>query len=217
MQDSKRFAESFQYFSEIIDFFKKINQKFPHLVICLHKVDPDLVNNPQIQANIQECEKTLQDLIDVNCITFQTTIYNNWSVRKAFSKGLLKLSPKSTLLDTILEDFLSITKSDTVLLLDTDALVFSEMTHDPESYQISNILSPHLATMADKLLKYGKEIEVFEGKIGGWIYFKPLFIRQKTFYLVIFNKKSDSFEEINFALPQLTEKIANTLQTFFVG
>jgi hypothetical protein len=102
------------------------------------------------------------------------------------------------------------------MLLDKDALVFSECYNDEISYQLTNILAPNLATMADKLMKYGREIEVFEGKIGGWMYFKPVLIEEKTFYVVIFNKHIDRIDEINFALPELTQKIKNVLQTFFI-
>ena len=115
-----------------------------------------------------------------------------------------------------MEDFLEITKSDTLLLLDQDALIFSEAYHDEDNYQLSNLIAPQLATMADKLLKYGKDIQVFEGKIGGWIYFKPLNVGDKKFYIVIFNKHIDRIDEIDFALPELTEKMENTLKAFFV-
>lgn len=215
IQDSNRLEESFDYLSKIVEYFKSSNQKSPQFMICLHKMDPDLINDPQIKTNIENCEKKLASM-DFKYLTFQTTIYNNWTLRKAFSKGLLQLSPKSSVLNSILSDFLEITQSDTLMLLDKDALVFSECYNDDISYQLTNILAPNLATMADKLMKYGREIEVFEGKIGGWMYFKPVLIDGKKFYLVIFNKHIDRIEEINFALPELTQKIKNILQTFFI-
>lgn len=217
IQDPNRFKEAFQFLQEVLGYFKESSEKFPHLVICLHKVDPDLTNDHQILENIKICEERLQKALDFKYQIFRTTIYNNWSVRKAFSKGLLQLSPKSHLLDSIMEDFLAITKSDTLLLLDKDALIFSESYHDADNYELSNLIAPHLATMADKLFKYGKEIEVFEGKIKGWIYFKPIDVAGRTFYIVIFNKHIESLEEINYALPDLTQKITNTLQTFFIS
>jgi hypothetical protein len=225
IQDPSRFEEAFQYLSRIVEYFKSSNQNPPQFVICLHKMDPDLLNNPTIKANIENCEDELRLLMKSNYLTFQTTIYNNWTLRKAFSKGLLQLSPKSSLLDSILNDFLSITQSDTVILLDKDALCFSEISCDDASHQLSNIVAPSLATMADKLMKYGSEIEVFEGKIGeidkigGWIFFKPLLFEgsdEKRYYIVIFNKRIDRIEEINFALPDLTQKIKNVLETFFI-
>lgn len=216
IQDSDRFKESLSYLSEIIDYFRNTNQEIPHFIVCFHKFDPDLAHDPQIQAKIEKLEIKLQKLIDFDYQIFHTTIYDSWTLRKAFSKGLLKLSPKSTLLNSILDDFLEMTQSDTLLLLDKDALIFSESYRDNESYQLSNLIAPHLATMADKLMKYGKDIEVFEGKIRGWIYFKPITLGEKIFYIVVFNEKSDYLEEINSALPKLTEKIANTLQTFFI-
>ncbi len=216
IQDPESFEGSLNFLSKIFEYFKNSNQKLPFLVLCFHKVDPDLVDNPEIESNIKQCESMLQSIVESDFLIFQTSIYDNWSVRKAFSKGLLKLSPKSTLLDNIMADFLEITQSNTLLLLDEDALIFSEASNDPESYQLLNIITPRLATMADRLLKYGKEIEVFEGKIGGWVFFKPLTIKNKMFYIVIFNKKFESLDEINYALPDLTEKISNTLHTFFI-
>ncbi len=215
-QDSNRFDEAFKYLSDILNYFKESNQKIPPFVICLHKIDPDLINDQKIQANVKTINEKLQVLGDVDLLTFQTSIYNNWTLRKAFSKGLLKLSPKSTVLDSMMEDFLIITQSDTLLLLDEDALIFCERFQNPESYELLNIIAPRLATMADKLMKYGKEIELFEGKIKGWVYFKPLMVTNKIFYIVIYNKQVDSFEGINLALPELTQKISNTLHTFFI-
>ncbi|NVM31653.1 MAG: hypothetical protein HWN65_22640 [Candidatus Helarchaeota archaeon] len=216
VQDPDRTEESLQYLSEILSYFRESDQDPPHLLICLHKVDPDLINDAQTQGSIQNIKTKLQDLIDFDYLTYQTTIYYNWSLRKAFSKGLLKLSPKSSLLDSIMNEFLDLTLSDTLLLLDEDALIFSESFRDKETYELSNIIAPRLATMADRLMKYGKEIEVFEGKIGGWIYFKPISIREKKFYVVVFNKQVESVEEINISLPEFTVKIANALQTFFI-
>lgn len=216
IQDPARIPESLQYLSKIVEYFKSSEEKIPQFVICLHKVDPDIADDPKIKANIESIVEELRLLINSPFLTFQTTIYNTWTLRKAFSKGLLQLSPKSSMLDSILNDFLSITQSDTIILLDKDALCFSELSCDDTSYQLSNIVAPNIAAMTDKLMKYGREIEVFEGKIGGWIYFKPLQFDGKKYYIVIFNRNVDRIEEINYTLPELSQKIKNILETFFI-
>ncbi|MHA1132032.1 MAG: ADP-ribosylation factor-like protein [Candidatus Helarchaeota archaeon] len=216
IQDRSRLGDAADYFEQILEQFKDLDQ-FPPIIICLHKLDPDIRQDDRIQSNVQVARQVFKRKargFDVQM--FETTIYEKWTLTFAFSNGLQKLSPKSQILDQQLEAFAAQFQSDTVLLLDDNALLFGHCSKNADSYNICQIISPHLATMADKIIKYGTTFEIFQVKVGGWVFFRDVQIEQKRFYLVIYNDQAESIQEIDNYLPQLAKQITNLIQSFFL-
>ncbi|MFX1295022.1 MAG: ADP-ribosylation factor-like protein [Promethearchaeota archaeon] len=217
IQDRSRFGEATDYYEHILMMFRKLEQS-PPIILCFHKIDPDLKMDERIGANIQIATRVFRrKSSDFKVEMFKTTIYDKWTLTIAFSKGLLKLSPKSQILDQQLEVFANQLQSDTVLLLDDNALLFGQYSLNQESLKICQIISPHLANMADKIIKYGTTFEIFQAKIkNGWIFFRDLQIENKRFYIIIYNTNVASIEEIDSKLPQFIQQISNTIKSFFI-
>ena len=68
----------------------------------------------------------------------------------------------------------------------------------------------------DKIIKYGTTFEIFQVKVGGWAFFRDIELKDRRFYLVIYNKRGDSIKIIDENLPQFTSQISNILESFFI-
>ncbi len=216
IQDRSRFGDASDYFEQILGKFRKVDQK-PPIILLFHKIDPDLKTDERVISNIQVATQVFRrKAAGFNVETFQTTIYEKWSLTLAFSNGIKKLSSKSQILDQQLKEFADNSESETVLLLDDNALLFGQYSTNEESCNICQIISPHLATMADKIIKYGTTFEIFQVKIGGWAFFRDIEIKNRRFYLVIYNNREDSIKIIDENLPQFSSQISNILETFFI-
>lgn len=218
IQERSRFGEAVEYYEEILEVFKKIEEK-PQIILCFHKFDPDLRNDERVLSNIEVIKQILRRKSrEFNFLMFETTIFERWSLTVAFSNALLKLSSKSVILDQQLEGFAQQLNSETVWLLEENALLLGQYSKDQESNEVSQMVAPHLATMADKIIKYGTNFEIFQVKLtgGGRIFFRDLQIRDKRFYLVIYNKQAESFHQIDANLPAFIENITNLIESFFI-
>ncbi|MHA1649322.1 MAG: ADP-ribosylation factor-like protein [Candidatus Helarchaeota archaeon] len=216
IQDRSRFGDAGDYFEEIITMFKKLDQT-PPIIICLHKADPDLREDERILSNIQIAKQVFRRKSKgFEVEMFETTIYEKWTLTLAFSQGLKKLSPKSQILDQQLAAFAHRLQSETVMLLDDNALLFGQFSTNEESADICQIISPHLATMADRIIKYGTTFEVFQVKVGGWVVFRDLQIENRRFYLIIYNNQADILNLVDKDLPQFAQQVSNIIQSFFL-
>ncbi len=216
VQDRSRLGEAGDYFEQILVQFRALDES-PAIIICLHKADPDIKADERTQSNIQVAKQVLRRKSKgFNVQMFETTIYEKWTLTRAFSNGLKKLSSKSQILDQQLELFADQVQSDTVLLLDDNALLFGQCSKNEESYNICQIISPHLANMADKITKHGQSFEIFQVKVGGWVLFRDMEIEKRRFYLIIYNEQADSVKQIDANLPNFTNQVTNIIKTFFM-
>ena len=218
IQERSRFGEASEYFEELLKTFFKANEK-PVIILCCHKIDPDLQDDERILSNLQVAKQLFRrKSASFGLEMFETTIYEKWTLTSAFSKGLLKLSSKSKILDKQLEELANQLQSDTVLLLDESALLFGQYFKNQNCYDVCQIVSPHLAIMADRINKYGTNFEVFQLKLsdGGWIFFRDISIENKRFYLILYNDQPESAITIEKTLPAFVQQVSNIIQTFFM-
>ncbi len=123
IQDSKRYDESIEYFSKIVETYKELGEK-TDFFICFHKVDPEISNRNEIQEKIDFLMNILLSIVSESNISFfKTTIYDLSSLFLAFSKGIMHFSPISLLINEQLEEFAKLSNSSAVLLLSEDLLV----------------------------------------------------------------------------------------------
>jgi len=218
IQERSRFGEASEYFEEMLKTFFKANEK-PVIILCCHKIDPDLQDDERILSNLQVAKQLFRrKSASFGLEMFETTIYEKWTLTSAFSKGLLKLSSKSKILDKQLEELANQLQSDTVLLLDESALLFGQYFKNQNCYDVCQIVSPHLAIMADRINKYGTNFEVFQLKLsdGGWIFFRDFSIENKRFYLILYNDQPESARTMDKTLPAFVQQVSNIIQTFFM-
>lgn len=88
VQDTEKFEQSLNYFKEILNVLKILNEN-PEFLIILHKVDPDIKDNKDIKENIRVLKKQFKDILKSEKFTYEIITYSiyNWFGE---SKGLYK-------------------------------------------------------------------------------------------------------------------------------
>ncbi|MGV9203795.1 MAG: ADP-ribosylation factor-like protein [Promethearchaeia archaeon] len=74
VQDPEKFDESFEYFQEIIDTLLILEEE-PYFLIFIHKYDPDLKNDPEIQLNVELLKDSIKSLFNDQEHEFEYEVY----------------------------------------------------------------------------------------------------------------------------------------------
>jgi small GTP-binding protein len=95
IQDQFRFDESIQYFNEILDIIITLEQK-PWIMVFLHKMDPDIKNDPEISLRIELLKDVLKENfrkkgVDLEYEVYLTSIYSMISNEPEFSKFIKEI------------------------------------------------------------------------------------------------------------------------------
>ena len=154
VQDANRDDEAFEYLKAIIDALIELDEK-PNIVICWHKCDKDIESKPEMVTRIQMLEERLAKVVvPFKVKTFKTTIFDKWTLLKAFSQGLVNVSPKAVIIESQLKDFARKTFSSAVMLLDSNDLTLGVHTSTPELLEVCEAIIPHVASTAERVQKY---------------------------------------------------------------
>jgi len=126
----QRITESVDYFKQILQVFEYF-QFSPKVILLLHKIDPDVQFQDEIKKNCGTIYSTIRNIesvktkkVDVEF--FQTSIYNKWSLLKAFSHGVTSLTTKTTTMAKMFEDFAIKNDCKAITVKDDNLLTISE-------------------------------------------------------------------------------------------
>ncbi|MHA1683851.1 MAG: ADP-ribosylation factor-like protein [Promethearchaeota archaeon] len=160
VQDEGRIGKAFDYYRKILECFLEFNEK-PKIIICWHKLDEDILHLPEYQQKIEKFEQLLRDGTPggISYHTYKTSIFDKWSLLKAFSAGVIGLSPKKTFIDSQLRDFARMTFSSAVLLLDPNHLTIGSSTSKVELLEVCEAIVPHASAAAERLSRYDIKTE----------------------------------------------------------
>ncbi|NVM55036.1 MAG: hypothetical protein HWN66_15125 [Candidatus Helarchaeota archaeon] len=121
INDSQNYDEALNYFSDILEIIREVKQT-PKIVVCLHKIDLHL--SPEMNKTLRDQFVTIGEGFDIKF--FATTIFNTYSLINAFSYGLRLLSSQTTDLLDQLKAFAAETKSEAIILLESNGFIISE-------------------------------------------------------------------------------------------
>ena len=117
---------------------KNLEQNTP-IIYIFSKGDPDIIDSVEMQSNIKGLKKNLTNLSSNGSPEiYVTSMFKIFSILRAFSSGIAKLSPNRNLIEQNLREFCSLTGSSLVLLLSSDGLVLAEH-FTPEAMKITNM------------------------------------------------------------------------------
>ena len=88
VQDPERYAESFEYFEQILDILSTLEED-PFVLIYIHKCDPDLKRDPETLLNIELLKDNLNQLLttyDYDYEAYATSIFSLITNEPEFSK-----------------------------------------------------------------------------------------------------------------------------------
>ncbi|TFF89166.1 MAG: hypothetical protein EU548_07925 [Promethearchaeota archaeon] len=93
VQDYERFEESFTYLKAILNALEQL-QEHPYTLIFIHKYDPDLRKDPDIQLNVEFVKENLKEILlerDFPYEIYLTSIYSVISREPKFSKFIKEM------------------------------------------------------------------------------------------------------------------------------
>ncbi len=157
IKNKARFDESIEYLQNLKNVIKEFNQNTP-IVYILSKGDSDILDTEEIQTNIGFIENKLREITQNEHVEFYiTTIFQIFTILRAFSSGISKLSPNRDLINHNLKNFSLITKTYLTQLLSIDGLVLAdyysnkamELTKIPKSEVINvfEVSAPQFAVL----------------------------------------------------------------------
>ena len=190
--DASRFKESLNYLYDVVDKFKELKIE-PHLTIFFHKYDPKLIHNveKQIKSEILALNKDIIKRVNYEKLQFFTTsIYNPYTIMNAMSKILLKLYPKSELLQKTIEQFARKLDCDGLLITDKNSIILGSTFKDDESKKLLSSTIAYFLTLNDVFEDMGieqQEDQIVVRKMGKYFLFKPVTLREKSlpYYMLV--------------------------------
>lgn len=224
IRNKSRFEESIEYLSKIKTVIERFEQQTP-IIFILSKADPDIINSKEIQENVEEISIELKKFVsNGKPEIYTTTIFQLFTVLRAFSSGISKLSPNRDLINLNLSRLSNQINSPLTLLLSMDGLVLADhytseaikITKMPKSEEIINVFeitAPQFALLFKIFSKY-KAVEKEEAifKVAKSIIFlKSINISDTVMFLLFLLDNEKKKDEINREIPNFLNQTADLL------
>ena len=151
-QDSDRFAETANYFRQVLKVLKDLNESPPILVV-LSKSDQDIRTSLEWQNNVSSIKSKFNNIVrehDKTAISYSdTTIYQRESIMQMFSEALKLVSETSEIIENILEDFTSTIEGKATSLISMDGLIFGSYTNSEVDEALLNNTALIMQTLSN--------------------------------------------------------------------
>ena len=136
-----RYEEALEYYTKVLSMFEKVEIK-PKIVLVLHKIDPNLLNEPETLEVIEEIKELfLAKSQEYTPSIFLTSIFDRKSIIEAFSKNLQELISDLKPFKKILESIVLMMQLDASIVFDENLMVLSDFykNKDIEEFCLSTI------------------------------------------------------------------------------
>lgn len=223
IRNKDRFDESIEYLINIIKILKMFKQDTP-IVYILSKGDPDIIESKAIKENLHIIKEKLNKAEPKPQEIYITTIFQIYSILRAFSSGLSKLSPNKELISHNLKNFSIETDIYLSLMLSNDGLVLAEdyshkavsltkISQTDELLNIFEITAPQFAMLFKIFSRYKalKENEAVFKVADSTILFKKINVYRYEMYLLFLLDDESKKDRINELLPHFLKRTQDLL------
>ncbi len=215
--DSRKYYESLSYFLKIIEVFKEQGM-VPHIVLFIHKFDPDLQNDEMVIKNIEKI-RVLFVQEGLETTFFTTSIYNEWTLVQGFSYGVLSLSKKESekTLEIQLEQFAKKTNSTFILLIDKNRVMIGSYKEDEMHKILGERLMPLIDIYTDiSNLSMYKLTNLMAQLSDLYLLLQRIQVKDDFYYLLIISRSKHIGELLEKSLPEFVANMEETLEEFLV-
>ncbi len=97
IQDTERYDESIEYFDQIVENIINL-EEFPHVLVFIHKFDPDIRDNNEVLLNVELIKDLIKSIFhekSLNYDIYLTSVYSMISNEPTFSKFLKEIMTNS--------------------------------------------------------------------------------------------------------------------------
>ena len=220
---TERIKDSVDYLKQIIQVFEYF-KKIPKIIVCLHKIDPDVQFKEDVKINCSTIYKTIKEIEGVKNNTldiqfFQTSIYNKWSLLKAFSHGIRSLTTKTKTMAKMFEDFALKNEIKAITVKDDNLLTITEFYTEKiyekivEKFALSLIFAykdlkkSTLKDFSKMFLEMDKE---------EYMIIQRMNILDVDFYIIAISASKDIQKLIKKSLIEFIGEIEDVISSFFL-
>jgi GTPase SAR1 family protein len=218
-----RFDESIEFLQNLKAVLKDFNQNTP-IVYILSKGDSDILNSVEIKDNIEFIKEKLGNISPNEPLeVYTTSIFQIFTILRAFSSGISKLSPNRDLINHNLKNFSLMTKTYLTLLLSIDGLVLADfyskdamkLTKIPKSevMNVFEVSAPQFAMLFKIFIKFKalqKDEAIFKVS-NSVIFFKRIQIEEDNMFLLFLLDDEKRKEIINEKLSEFLNQTNDLL------
>lgn len=223
IRNRNRFEESIDYLKNLKNVLKKFDQNTP-IVYVLSKGDPDILHSGEIKGNIEFIKNKLFSLTPNEPVeVYTTSIFQIYTILRAFSTGISKLSPNRDLITYNLKNFSLNTKAYLTLLLSIDGLVLADyysseamsLTEIPrtEVINVFEVSAPQIAILFKIFAKFKalqKEEAVFK-VANSIILLRKVEVEENSMFILFLIDDEKKKKLINKKLPEFLNQTKDLL------
>ncbi len=224
VQNSESFESALDYLKDIVKTYKDLNEK-PKLVLCFHKYDPDVRNDPKIVNNLKYLQNIIPPIVagfdTFHCLT---SIFDEVSLVNAFSEGVISSSPLADLIKMQLKEYSRAINCQATVLLDNNSFIIGSYYSKKIFFNICETVAPRFFIALEQLLELPistenvtcklrlKEEQEVESTTSPMVVIsKLLLIHNTRFCITSITNREDTGELISKFLPALGENLSNIL------
>lgn len=219
-----RFEESIEYLLDLKKVLKQFNQNTP-IIYILSKGDSDIIKTGEIMENIEIVKNRLNEISpEESPEIYVTSIFQIFTILRAFSSGISKLSPNRNLINHNLKNFSIKTSSYLTLLLSVDGLVLADfyspkarkltkITESEELINVFEVTAPQFA-MLFKIFSRFKALQQEEAvfKVAdSVILFKKIQVAENDMFILFLIDNEKRKEKINTKLTTFLDQTNDLL------
>ena len=223
IKNRNRFEESIEYLQSLKNVLNKFNQNTP-IIYVLSKGDSDIIKTLEIKENVEFIKKKLSKISPEEPLEiYITSIFQIFTILRAFSSGISKLSPNRDLINHNLKNFSLTTNSYLTLLLSVDGLVLADF-YSTEAMELIKIPKPDVMnvfevtapqfTILFKIFAKFKALQQEEAifKVAdSVILFKKIQIEENNMFLLFLVENEKKKKIINKQLPEFLDQTKDLL------
>ncbi len=212
-----RFSEALKFFNDILEILRSFKQ-FPPFIICNHKYDPDITSDSTIEMEYKNLkEKFLQNAPEFQLRFVKTSIFNQYSLNKAFSSGINLISPNRDILRGQLQWLSQKTKAMAMILVDNNNIILSDFSINLQSQKISEMAAPHFKN----LYKTFNDFKILKQKSAtlqmdeNLITFNNIHIDHNQIYLLsLLNNRDKPLNILMESIPEFKKRITPLIESY---
>ncbi|MHA1309891.1 MAG: ADP-ribosylation factor-like protein [Candidatus Helarchaeota archaeon] len=196
IKDESLYDVSLKYYKEILNILKEYNET-PEIIICIHKFDPEILDNKDFMEKFEKLKKLFLENSIGKVKVFKTSIYDRKSLVESFSYGISKLISDLNKIDLLLLNFLDDKKLEGVIFFEKNSLILSEVYKSDENKPFFlTIIMDMLTTIENiKEMKRVNEIYLVINKQFQFL-LKNLVIDENTFFFVLIGEMFINLQDI---------------------
>jgi len=219
-----RFDESIEYLLDLKKVLKQFNQNTP-IIYVLSKGDSDIIKTGEIMENIETIKNRLAEISpEEPPEMYVTSIFQIFTILRAFSSGISKLSPNRNLINHNLKNFSLKTNAYLTLLLSVDGLVLADfyspkarkLTKIAESEELINVFevtAPQFAMLFKIFSRFKalKQEEAIFKVADSVILFKKIQVAENDMFILFLIDNEKRKEKINSKLVDFLDQTRDLL------